>query len=101
MRRGIRAQMDREPNYFIPFGKKEEHVRRIADGLAKMSPGFLAEVCWCCGGKGSYQQTYTAGCGMGTFRSDGDCEKCVGRGLLVANSAAPLSVLNQVLEAGR
>lgn len=99
--RARRAPLDREPTYHIPWGEGDSHLKRLTDGMVKMPPGFLAEVCWCCGGNGSYKQTYTVGCGMGTYRSSGSCEKCVGRGLLVANSAAPLSVLNQVLEAGR
>lgn len=38
-------------------------------------------LCGICNGKGQYEQTYTAGCGMGSFRSVGRCDHCEGTGL--------------------
>lgn len=33
-------------------------------------------LCPMCEGAGKYEQTYTAGCGMGYYRSNGNCEIC-------------------------
>lgn len=38
------------------------------------------EVCPVCNGAGEYEQTYTAGCGGGYYRSLGPCECCTEKG---------------------
>lgn len=38
-------------------------------------PDYVEKCSWC-NGTGQYEQTYTAGCGMGYFRSLGPCERC-------------------------
>lgn len=69
-------------------------------GLAVL-PGFLAEICYTCGGTGMYEQTYTAGCGMGYYRSMGRCERCKGILLLQDGKPASRSVINQILVAAK
>ena len=67
-------------------------------------PEFL-QVCPLCKGAGSYDQVYTAGCGMGTFTSKGSCEMCgknetyCGPGFVYAGSGAVVteSIIAQVL----
>lgn len=62
------------------------------------------EICPVCVGLGEYKQTYTAGCGMGTYRSVGPCSYCKNpnvfmRGLgyrMKDGSEVPLSVINQM-----
>jgi hypothetical protein len=60
----------------------------------------LVSLCRSCGGKGRYPQTYTAGCGGGTYTSMGECGHCAGVGLRYFNgNSVPLSVINQILVA--
>ena len=56
------------------------------------------KVCWCCKGKGEYRQTYTAGCGMGSYSALGDCEYCKRTGYLYKSTgkAVPPSVVTQI-----
>lgn len=67
------------------------------------------QVCGWCQGKGEYEQTYTAGCGGGLFRSMGPCDHCKhpssgfhkGLGYVMKDgSEVPLSVINQIAVAG-
>lgn len=94
-----RAPLDYEPAMHHTWGMNDEHAKRLKLGLARMKPGFLAEICWACKGTGRYEQSYNAGCGMGYYRMNGDCEYCKSRGLLMAAGPAPLSVVNQVIVA--
>ena len=64
----------------------------------------LVEVCPICNGAGEYRQTYTAGCGMGTYRALGPCDYCKhpskfmkGLGYRMKDGGeVPLSVINQI-----
>lgn len=57
-----------------------------------------AEPCGVCEGSGEYPQTYTAGCGMGTYRHRGPCDYCRETGLLYRGTLKPPpdSVLEQI-----
>lgn len=68
-------------------------------GLAKLGPEFRARICYFCDGAGAYEQTYTAGCGMGYYRSRGRCDHCAGTGLIQGSQPAPASVRAQVINA--
>jgi hypothetical protein len=65
------------------------------------------EICALCDGAGIYEQTYSAGCGMGYYRANGECEWCKGLGIRYARSDSyrdpvlPASVLAQCLNAQR
>lgn len=90
--------------FFIPYGEEAAHAAALRAGLAQMVEGFSAYVCEICDGHGSYSQRYTAGCGGGYFTSKGDCYYCGATGLCQGSgirNAAPASVINQVLTAGR
>ena len=66
------------------------------------------EVCPLCDGKGEYEQRYTVGCGMGTYKSIGPCDYCKhpeghlyngmkGLGYRMKDgSTVSLSVINQI-----
>jgi len=41
--------------------------------------------CTVCKGKGETEQVYTAGCGMGSYKSMGPCSWCNGIGLVLKN----------------
>ncbi len=75
-------------------------AEQLKSGLQALGPNFSAEICTICDGAGQYVQTYTAGCGMGYYRSMGRCDWCAGKGLLQGDVAAPDSVVNQVMTAG-
>lgn len=47
--------------------------------------------CFCCDGNGEYEQTYTVGCGGGTYRSTGRCDYCGGIGITLVNSPDKVS----------
>ncbi len=68
----------------------------LKTGLAALGPNFSARICYFCDGQGSYEQTYTAGCGGGYFRMRGRCDHCEGVGLMQGRERAPASVVNQV-----
>lgn len=76
------------------------YAEALRRGLAAFGANFVAEICGLCDGEGSYLQTYTAGCGMGTYRMTGRCDCCAGTGLMQGRHGAPRSVLNQVLVRG-
>jgi hypothetical protein len=76
-------------------------VEQLKAGLAALGPMFNADLCVVCDGEGRYRQTYTAGCGMGSFQSMGDCDYCARSGVRQGTYPAPESVVNQVLNAGR
>ena len=65
-------------------------------GIANLSSEFAAVVCPVCKGAGEYRQTYTAGCGMGSYQSTGSCDWCEGEGVLMNGKAASSSVINQI-----
>lgn len=79
----------------------KEHAARLALGLARLGPLYVGSICFLCAGEGRREQTYTAGCGGGYYRSFGPCDWCNGRGLMQGTSAAPESVVQQVLNAAR
>lgn len=90
--------------FFVPYGEEEIHAAALRAGLKQMAEGFSAYVCEICKGQGSYDQRYNAGCGMGYYTSKGDCDYCGATGLCQGSgmrNAAPVSVINQVLIAGR
>jgi hypothetical protein len=90
--------------FYIPYGEGEEHAKTLKNGLAALPSDFRAELCFMCEGIGEYEQTYTVGCGGGYYRSMGKCDYCGGIGLRQGDgfiAPAPLSVLEQVLVAGR
>lgn len=62
-------------------------------------PEYVTLCNWC-GGQGRYEQTYTAGCGMGHYRSSGQCGSCNGMGLNYAHGdEVPVSTIRQILNA--
>jgi hypothetical protein len=83
----------------IAYGREEEHAEQLKRGMAKMIPGFAADICWGCKGEGRRKQTFTNGCGMGYSTSMAGCDICDGTGLLQGQKAAPASVRAQVLNA--
>ncbi|TIU88831.1 MAG: hypothetical protein E5W06_00240 [Mesorhizobium sp.] len=85
----------------IAYGREKEHAAELRAGLRQMQAGFLAELCGLCSGEGQYEQMYTAGCGGGYFRSMGGCDYCNGTGLRQGAGPAPISVVEQVTNAGR
>jgi len=91
-------------HFFIPYGSEAEHARILKAGIDQMVEGFSAYVCGVCDGRGSYEQTYTAGCGGGYYRSTGPCNFCGSTGLRQGGmwpNPAPDSVREQVMQAGR
>lgn len=90
--------------YSIAYGREKEHASELIAGLSRMVPDFTALICPLCRGEGQREQTYTAGCGGGYYRSMGGCEYCDGTGLCQGAGfccPAPASVREQVLTAGR
>lgn len=85
----------------INMSPDEGQAQVLMRGLERLPAAFLAELCGVCDGAGKYEQTYTAGCGGGYFRSIGPCDYCRGFGLTMNGNPAPLSVVNQVTEAAR
>ncbi len=85
------------PAYSIAYGRTQEHADDLRRGLARLPAGFAAKVCAACAGRGEREQTYTAGCGGGYYRSMGPCDSCEATGLLQGGEAAPASVRAQVL----
>jgi DnaJ-class molecular chaperone len=75
--------------------------KTLSDGLRALGKNFNADICSVCEGVGQLEQTYTAGCGMGSYRSMGKCDWCNGTGLIQNDAPAPLSVLNQVMQAAK
>lgn len=86
--------------YSIAYGKTDEHSKQLEVGLKKLGPDFIAEICPVCMGHGQHEQTYTLGCDLGYIKMMGVCDWCNGTGLLQGTVEAPLSVVNQVLNAG-
>lgn len=74
------------------------------DWLPEELPDYVT-LCGVCDGKGVYEQTYTAGCGMGSYRSSGKCGYCGGVGLRYQfaetgygrDNPIPISVIVQIL----
>jgi hypothetical protein len=87
--------------YSIAYGRTEEHAKELRRGLEALGPNFLAQLCPLCNGEGQYRQVYNLGCGQGMTRSLGGCDYCGKLGLLQGSKPAPLSVMYQVIEAGR
>lgn len=87
--------------YSIAYGRTREHADELKRGLEALGPGFLAQLCPICEGEGQYRQHYNMGCGQGMSRMMGGCDYCGKLGLLQGGKPAPLSVMNQVIEAGR
>lgn len=85
----------------IAYGREAEHAAELKAGLSKLPPEFVAEICWGCDGRGEREETFTAGCGGGCYRSRTGCDYCDGTGLQQAGKTAPASVREQVLVAGR
>lgn len=87
--------------YSIAYGRTKEHAQELKRGLNALGPNFLAYLCPLCDGEGQRRQVYNIGCGQGMTRSLGGCDYCGKLGLLQAHKPAPLSVMYQVIEAGR
>jgi DnaJ-class molecular chaperone len=73
----------------------------LAAGLKALGPDYNAVLCEVCKGMGRYEQTYTAGCGMGSYQTMGPCTWCNKTGLTQGKNAASDSVVNQVLQASK
>lgn len=84
----------------IAYGHEKRHAAEMHAGLMVLGPDFNAVVCHMCDGEGQYEQTYTAGCGGGYFKSMGGCDHCDGMGLLQHGRPASISVIIQVGIAG-
>jgi hypothetical protein len=80
---------------------REQHSNELHAGLLMLGPEFNARICPICSGKTEYEQTYTAGCGGGYFKSMGRCDYCDGLGMMQGDKAAPPSVVFQVINAGK
>jgi len=90
--------------FHIEYGREAEHAALLKSGLATLPDDFAASVCFMCQGQGQYEQTYTAGCGGGYYKATGPCDCCGSTGLRQGDgysSPAPVSVIEQVLNAGR
>lgn len=60
----------------------------------------LVRLCGSCGGAGQYKQTYTAGCGGGSYQSMGPCDRCKSVGLRYHTGGdVPISVIAQIINA--
>lgn len=66
--------------------------------------------CGVCSGHGVYKQTYTVGCGGGSYQSEGCCDWCHGIGLRIDEDSGlphkirraedfPISIINQIVVA--
>ena len=79
-------------SYSLAWGRTAKHSADLEQGLRNMPYGFLAKMCWCCKGRGEYEQRYIEG------RFNGVCDTCNGGGLIYhSGNAAPVTVVNQVL----
>lgn len=88
--------------WHIPYDRRHEHAAALRAGMTCMPANFVAQVCPICDGKGEYEQTFRAGCGGGYYRSGGDCAYCQETGMvIITGHPAPVSVVEQVLTAGR
>lgn len=88
-------------SWSIAYGREAEHAEALKRGLAALPHNFVAELCDVCKGRGEYEQTFTNGCGMGYSRMRSGCDYCDGTGMLQGGKAAPASVREQVLNAGK
>jgi hypothetical protein len=60
-------------------------------------PEYVHKCSWC-DGAGQYRQTYTVGCGGGSYRTMGSCDNCDGIGLVYFDGGpVPPSVIDQIL----
>lgn len=56
-------------------------------------------LCVLCSGKGEREQSYTIGCGMGSYSSVGCCDYCKGSGVRMKDGKdVPVSALAQIKE---
>lgn len=86
--------------------KLEAELAKEKEALLRTKLPTYVEVCGICDGKGEYEQTYTAGCGGGYYRSSGPCWKCgkgepwkgVGYVYKATGEPVPQSVLNQIAD---
>lgn len=81
--------------------RTEAYVATLKRGIENLGPDFNARVCGRCDGMGRVRAMFTAGCGGGYYVGSEDCDSCGSTGLCQGDSQAPISVLNQVLEASR
>ncbi len=77
---------------FVPYGDGEKHAERLKCGLAVLGPSFVAQICWWCDGTTTRKFEHCDVCGKGRLYGSA-------LGLLIGNSPAPESVVNQVLVA--
>lgn len=82
---------------YIPRSQRIELQSIPEDRL----PEYLRR-CGVCDGDGCYDQTFTAGCGMGSYKMVADCDYCHGAGI-VYECGDPLtaSVIAQLLTSVR
>lgn len=76
----------------ITYGTESIHAAKLKAGLAKLGPSFVATICYWCDGTGHRKYECCDVCGRG--RPYG-----TSLGLLINNTPAPESVVNQVLVA--
>jgi hypothetical protein len=77
----------------ITYGKEIFHAMQLKRGLEKLGPNFVATLCYWCEGTGHHKFEHCTVCGRGK-------QYGCALGLLIENTPAPESVVNQVLIAG-
>ncbi len=77
---------------FVTYGEGNKHAERLKRGLAILGPPFVAKLCWWCHGTTTHQFESCDVCGK-------DRAYGTALGLLIGNTPAPESVVNQVLVA--
>jgi hypothetical protein len=86
--------------FIVAYGEEKQHAANLHAGLMMLGPDFNASICHLCNGEAQFEQTYTAGCGGGYYKSMGPCYRCERMGLLQYDKPASPSVVAQVVHAG-
>jgi DnaJ-class molecular chaperone len=75
-----------------------DNLNTLADRNCDLIEGMdYLETCRMCAGEGAYNQTYTAGCGQGSFTMKGTCDHCGGTGIRTKHGGkVSRSHLNQI-----
>lgn len=77
----------------ITYGTETVHAEKLKRGLERLGDSFVARICYWCNGTGHHKFEYCSVCGK-------DKPYGTALGLLIGNTPASESVVNQVLVAG-
>jgi hypothetical protein len=77
---------------FVPYGEGKAHQAKLRRGLKALGPDFVAHLCWWCDGLTTRDFGHCDVCGKGRFYGSA-------LGVLIGNTPAPESVVNQILVA--